>query len=367
MTVRYPILDTQETAPTAAGRALLTDADSAAQRTSLGLGDSATLSVGTGVGTVAAGNDSRITGALQSANNLSDLASASTARTSLGLGDSATLNVGTAVGTVAAGNDSRITGAAQKSSNLSDLASASTARTNLGAVPADWTTVTAADLSLRNGTRGTVSLSGGKLRFTLDAVAAAYYDGTARTAPRAYWIPPTTARQVVVVARVYTRVSGTSNASSSLAVLLRPGTDDTADPLLAAPTPAWSMNSASYPSALVGVSFRDAAVIAHGDFYPSGYDGSGTGVGGAAWPATPSTSTDWIGARWTWPQRMDLAVARAPAASPPTATNFVWPSTYAAPATTRDNGTPPMVVVTYKQWATVAAGTIDVEVTVYWR
>jgi hypothetical protein len=58
--------------------------------------------------------------------------SASGARTSLGLGDSATKDVGTAAGTVAAGDDSRITGAAQKASNLSDLANAGTARTNLG-------------------------------------------------------------------------------------------------------------------------------------------------------------------------------------------------------------------------------------------
>jgi trimeric autotransporter adhesin len=43
-----------------------------------------------------------------------------------------TLNVGTASNTVAAGNDSRITGAAQKSANLSDLTSSATARSNLG-------------------------------------------------------------------------------------------------------------------------------------------------------------------------------------------------------------------------------------------
>lgn len=49
---------------------------------------SGTISVafGTTSGTVAAGNDARIVGALQSANNLSDLASSATARTSLGLG-----------------------------------------------------------------------------------------------------------------------------------------------------------------------------------------------------------------------------------------------------------------------------------------
>ena len=48
---------------TAAGRALLDDADAAAQRTTLGLGDAATKSVGTTAGTVAAGDDSRLSNA----------------------------------------------------------------------------------------------------------------------------------------------------------------------------------------------------------------------------------------------------------------------------------------------------------------
>ena len=51
-------------------------------------------------------------GALIAANNLSDLSDASDARDNLGLGDSATKAVGTTAGTVAAGDDSRITGAA---------------------------------------------------------------------------------------------------------------------------------------------------------------------------------------------------------------------------------------------------------------
>ena len=42
------------------------------------------------------------------------------------------LNFGTTTGSIAQGNDSRITGSAQKASNLSDVASPSTARANLG-------------------------------------------------------------------------------------------------------------------------------------------------------------------------------------------------------------------------------------------
>jgi hypothetical protein len=49
---------------TTAGKALLDDADAAAQRTTLGLGGAATLSVGTTTGTVAAGDDSRFSKAL---------------------------------------------------------------------------------------------------------------------------------------------------------------------------------------------------------------------------------------------------------------------------------------------------------------
>ncbi|HIE7500950.1 TPA: phage tail protein, partial [Salmonella enterica] len=74
-------------------------------RQSLQLGNSATLNVGTTANTVAAGNDSRITGAMQKDQNLADVPDKVLARQ---LGDSATRNVGTTPDTVAAGDDSRI-------------------------------------------------------------------------------------------------------------------------------------------------------------------------------------------------------------------------------------------------------------------
>ncbi|ENO8555872.1 hypothetical protein ACCC13_001765 [Yersinia enterocolitica] len=87
---------------------------------SVSLGGAASLNVGTAAGTVAAGNDNRITGALQKSANLSDLQSTSTARTNLGLGGAAVLNVGTTVGTVAAGDDIRIVNAiSSKNTNVS--------------------------------------------------------------------------------------------------------------------------------------------------------------------------------------------------------------------------------------------------------
>lgn len=64
--------------------------------------------------------------------NLSDLTDAEEARENLELGNSAIRDVGTEVGTVAAGDDSRITGALQKEKNLSDLSNPSEALKALG-------------------------------------------------------------------------------------------------------------------------------------------------------------------------------------------------------------------------------------------
>ncbi|MFP8402577.1 phage tail-collar fiber domain-containing protein [Raoultella ornithinolytica] len=69
---------------------------------------------------------------LRRAQNLSDLNDTEEARDNLELGNSATRNVGTEAGTVAAGDDSRITGALQKEKNLSDLSNPSEALKALG-------------------------------------------------------------------------------------------------------------------------------------------------------------------------------------------------------------------------------------------
>lgn len=64
--------------------------------------------------------------------NLSDLNDTEEARDNLELGNSATRDVGTEAGTVAAGDDSRIDGALQKEKNLSDLSNPSEALKSLG-------------------------------------------------------------------------------------------------------------------------------------------------------------------------------------------------------------------------------------------
>lgn len=73
------------------------------------------------------------------AQNLADLGSATTARTNLGLGGAATLNVGTTAGTVAAGDDARLSNArtptAHKASHATTGSDALTAA-DIGADPA---------------------------------------------------------------------------------------------------------------------------------------------------------------------------------------------------------------------------------------
>ena len=101
---------------------------------------------------------------LQIANNLSDLNSVPTARTHLGLGGAAVLNVGTTSGTVAAGDDSRLTAAstAIQSVNGKTGTSVTLAASDVGAL-ADPTT-TKGDLVVHGtattrlpvGTNGTV-------------------------------------------------------------------------------------------------------------------------------------------------------------------------------------------------------------------
>ncbi|EHQ3729041.1 phage tail protein [Salmonella enterica] len=81
--------------------------------------------------------------------NLADLTNIPLARQSLQLGNSATLNVGTTQGTVATGDDSRITGAMQKDQNGADIPNKPLFVQNIGALPASGTAVAANRLASR--------------------------------------------------------------------------------------------------------------------------------------------------------------------------------------------------------------------------
>ncbi|EPJ1886365.1 phage tail-collar fiber domain-containing protein [Enterobacter asburiae] len=83
--------------------------------------------------------------------NLSDLPNTALARQNLELGDSSTRNVGTTAGTVASGDDARITGAMQKSQNGGDIPDVAKFLQNLGlgegsalpvGVPVPWSSAT---------------------------------------------------------------------------------------------------------------------------------------------------------------------------------------------------------------------------------
>ncbi|EAN2571037.1 phage tail protein [Salmonella enterica] len=75
--------------------------------------------------------------------NLGDLPNPALARQNLRLGDSSTKNTGTTADTVAAGDDSRITGAMQKDQNGADIPNRSLFVQNIGALPASGTAVAA--------------------------------------------------------------------------------------------------------------------------------------------------------------------------------------------------------------------------------
>lgn len=148
------------------------------------LGGAALLNVGTIAGTVAAGNDSRIVGAVPSTRLLAGLdlsvdRTASALKTALaiasgdvsGLGGAATLNVGITGGTVAAGDDSRLTNT--RTPSPSSVTWSTLAATIRAVLTTPRYVMTTANASV-NATQGTVSVGG-----TFIAIDPSVYDYTA--------------------------------------------------------------------------------------------------------------------------------------------------------------------------------------------
>lgn len=93
-----------------------------------GLANAGTARTNLGLGTMATETASDY---LAKTGNLSGLSNAGTARTNLGLGDAAVKNTGTTAGTVAAGDDSRLSNNLRITNNLVDLDNVATARFSL--------------------------------------------------------------------------------------------------------------------------------------------------------------------------------------------------------------------------------------------
>jgi hypothetical protein len=160
--------------------------------TALGLTPAATAAFGTGVGTVAQGNDSRIVGAAQSTNNLSDLSNQATARTNLGLGGAAVLNVGTASGTVGDGGilNTAVATVATQSTQISTI-NTTLANTPLLTAPAAFQkTVSGVPQSVAYASTITLDLTQGNnvIVGTLTGNVASFANPSAMTSGSSGWI-----------------------------------------------------------------------------------------------------------------------------------------------------------------------------------
>ena len=98
--------------------------------------------------------------------NLADLPNPALARQNLQLGDSSTKNTGTTANTVAAGDDARITGAMQKQQNGADIQDVETFLENLGMGKTDspiFGSITAPNITMRAGKISFLSSEDGKI------------------------------------------------------------------------------------------------------------------------------------------------------------------------------------------------------------
>lgn len=149
------------------------------------LGDAAYKNTGTTTGTLAAGDDSRITGALQTANNLSEIQSAgvsaqSSARSNIGLGTAAVGDTGVTDGDVAVADGNLTDGDAvfATASGL-ETQTAATARTSLDVSRSGFTkaerTVTSSDSLGTTDETVLVNAVGGLVN--LSVLSAAALDG----------------------------------------------------------------------------------------------------------------------------------------------------------------------------------------------
>lgn len=230
-----------------------------------------------------------------------------------------------------------------------------------GAQAATWTSVTATSFSRRDGTRGTVVLTGARLDFTVDGAALAYYDGTARTAPRAYYAVPATATDVAMVHRLYTRTSGSAQSYTSVTSLLRSGSDDTAAP---SSVTSLYVNVSTNAIVLPGVArINDGARNYFGDYNAAGAYGT-PGVGGVVWPSNGVVDDTWLGVRWR-DGAITYGVVVAPATSPPAVGDLQW---FSPPHTARWGGPPSLAVLTLTQaGGTPSAQAITAECVLYYR